>query len=249
MSVTALRHKCAFLDRPCGVESDDVPLEVCRLCLDAWKASGGTIMVSRPLLAAEASRQPVGERAAEARPEAKPADEGSRGISEELAALDRLFFEGKMGVDEYLERRKRIVSSSAPSISWLKQMEERWLRGHAHPIPYTVLFEDGRPKAFYPEGWSPPEAVRRALRPLYEICSALGGGNIRLQAEGFKVEALGYRDGKLALLLYEEGQGSGDFEEAVEEARLRLRANSDWEEALKAFYDDRLRRRQSTYIL
>jgi hypothetical protein len=203
-------------------------------------------MVSRPLTTPEAPHQPVLERPVEAKPaEAKPAEAESKRVSEELGELDRLFFEGKISVEDYVERRKRSVNSAASSTNWLKQMmEERWLGRQAQPLPYAVLVEDGRAKAFYPEGWRPPEAFTRILKPLYEICSALReGGNIRLQAEAFKVAVLGYRDGKLALLFFGEGQSFDDFDEAVEEARLRLKANSDWEEALKMSYDEQLRRR------
>jgi len=245
---TTFKRKCVFVDRPCEVESDNIQLEVCRLCLDAWKARSGTIMVSRPAITSEAPSKPILERSVEVKPaEAKP--EESKSMTEQLGELDRLFFEGKISVEDYVERRKRIVNSAASSTNWLKQMEERWLGRQVQPLPYAVLVEGGRAKAFYPEGWRPPEAFTKILKPLYEICSALREGqNIRLQADSFKVAVLGYRDGKLALLFFGEGQSFGDFDEAVEEARLRLKASSDWEEALKTFYDEQLRRRQPPYI-
>lgn len=248
-AVGVARRRCAFIDRPCEVESDSVPLEVCRLCLDAWKAAHSTIMVSRPLITPEIS-QPASERPAEA-VEAKPAGAKpveSKDLSEELSKLDKLLFEGKISVEEYLEKRKKLVGSSASSTSWLKQMEEQWLGKLAQPLPYAVLMEDGKVKALYPEGWTPPKSLAKALKPLYELCSALGGGDLHLEAGAFKVTVLGYRDGKLAMLLLERGTGFSYLDEVVEEARARLKASSDWEKALGALYDERLRLKRPTYV-
>ena len=239
----AFKRKCVFIDRPCEIESENIPLDVCRLCMDVWKTASGTLMVRRPAITLEAPSRQALERTVEAKPSGPQTDR----MSEELGELDRLFFEGKISVEDYIERRKRIVGSAASQTSWLKEMEERWLGKREQPPPCTVLIEGGKAKAFYPEGWRPPAAFNKILKPLYEICSVLGDWNVRLQAEAFKVAVLGCRDGKLALLFLGEGQSFSDFADAVEEVRLRLKINSDWKEALEAFYNELLSR-QPSYI-
>jgi hypothetical protein len=243
----AFKRKCVFVDKPCEVESDSIPLEVCRLCLDAWKVRSSTIMVSRTAITPEVPPKPMLERSVEVKP-AETETKESKSMAEQLGELDRLLFEGKINVEDYLERRKKIVNSVASPTNWLKQMEERWFGRQAQPLPYAILVEGGRAKTFYPESWRPPEALIRILKPLYEICRMLNERSIRLHAEDFKIEVLGYRDGKLALLFLDEGQSFSDFDRIIEEAKLRLKASSSWEEALKTFYEDQFGRRQLKYI-
>lgn len=247
MSSTVVRRRCAFVDRPCEVESDDVPLEVCRLCLEAWKAESGLITVKRPVRAAEMHRPaPVEERAVEE----KPVEAVSKTMNEELRELDKLFTEGKIGVEEYVERRKGIVNSATAPKGWLKQLEERWLQRQAKAPLCVVLVEGGRTKKVYPQIRNPPDWFASIAKPLLELCRVLGRGEggVRLEAGELKVASLGYRDGKLALLLLGAGQSFSDYEETFKEMRRRLEEDSDWEDALPKLYDDYFRQRQPPYI-
>jgi len=125
-----LGRRCAFVPgRVCNVEGDEIPLEVCRLCLETWrsmshvtvKRAAGTFEMLRaaeeakPLQAVE--RQPVQVQQPVEREEAvqppTPATQPERvDMAEALAELDRLFAEDKISLEEYIQERKRIVESS-----------------------------------------------------------------------------------------------------------------------------------------
>jgi len=250
MSSTVVGRRCAFVDRPCEVESDEVPLEVCRLCLEAWKAESELITVKRPRRAAETHKPaPVEERAVEEKPVARSLSL-SKTMNEELRELDKLFTEGKIGVEEYVERRKGIVNSAASPKGWLKQLEERWLQRQVKAPLCVVLVEGGRTKTVHPEIRDLPDWFENIAKPLLELCRVLRRreGSVRLEAGELKVVSLGYRDGKLALLFLGAGQSFSDYEETFKDIRRRLEEDSDWEDALPKLYDDYFRQKQPPYI-
>ncbi len=86
MSQTSLVRRCVFVkDRECLVDVDEVPLEVCRLCIEAWKTQVNMIMVRRSVV-----------KALEALP---------------LIELDRMFESGEIELEEYISRRGKILES------------------------------------------------------------------------------------------------------------------------------------------
>lgn len=102
MSVEAKERLCAFVrDWKCHVEAEDIPLDVCRMCLDA-----------RRLHIEELGR--VVKRTGVAMPSLQPQIQlapiqGGRGAMEELSHIDDLFMKGELSFQDYLAKRKEAM--------------------------------------------------------------------------------------------------------------------------------------------
>lgn len=94
------RRRCVFVDDwVCHVEVDEIPLEVCRTCLDARR------------LRIEQGDKVVRQAVGAAEPLRPGAD--SRAVMGALSMLDRQFLEGGIGLEEYIQRRKALLESIA----------------------------------------------------------------------------------------------------------------------------------------
>lgn len=234
-------QRCAFLPhRVCHVEADEIPLEVCRLCIEAWANESGNVTVKRSMqgleateTAASALKKPTLQAlpSPEAEVPLKPEPEQAPGS---LTELDRLFAEGKIGLGEYLESRKRVVNSAKRGNSRfaaLEAMLDRPERGAAR----TLLLEEGKVKAKYPEDWALPSGFEgRLLKAVYELYMASNGQGVdaRLEAEGMRVISLGCMGKKLALLFLDSSVKPEYFEDEVMKARSELETHGNWQAIL-----------------
>ncbi|MEM2685837.1 MAG: hypothetical protein QXM01_02015 [Candidatus Bathyarchaeia archaeon] len=90
MSERSLLRRCLFVkSRECLVDADEIPLEVCRLCIEAWKIQASTIMVRREVV-----------KTLEA-----------VGVPTALLELDHMFENGEIELDDYIEKREKILES------------------------------------------------------------------------------------------------------------------------------------------
>jgi hypothetical protein len=75
-------RKCAFIEeRPCAFDADQISMDFCKVCIDAWKASGGNKAVSSK-------------------------EDKSK---EKLAQIDKMFQEGQLEPDDYIRLRKGLM--------------------------------------------------------------------------------------------------------------------------------------------
>jgi len=75
-------RKCAFIDgRPCNFEADQTSMDFCKVCIEAYRSSGGT-------------------QGAEAQTEK---------VRAKLARLDRLFHSGELEPEDYVRLRKTLL--------------------------------------------------------------------------------------------------------------------------------------------
>jgi len=75
-------RKCAFIEeRQCNFESDQISMDFCKVCIDAWKSGGG----------------------------GKPAGLQADKSKEKLAQIDKLFQEGELEPDDYIRLRKGLM--------------------------------------------------------------------------------------------------------------------------------------------
>ena len=89
------RLKCVFVaDWPCHVEVEEIPLEVCRLCLEAKNnyANQQSKTVKRAIMRAEVPRPPSSEE-----------------LLATLSNLDRRLLNDEVSIEEYLQGRNEIV--------------------------------------------------------------------------------------------------------------------------------------------
>lgn len=117
-------RRCTFIQsRACPIDVDEIPLDVCRLCIDAWKTSAEiqaltgsqvapqTIMVQRQ---APLAQQLVMPGAVESEPVPpkielpKKSDKDTESYAC-LHELDSKFINDKIDADEYVRKRRAIV--------------------------------------------------------------------------------------------------------------------------------------------
>ncbi len=119
-------RQCAFIQaRACPIDVDEIPLDVCRLCIDAWKTSaeiqtltganilGPTIMIpTGPMALQMIPTAPTPQHAPQ--PQMQPLTLMPKGEGSDsqkiLYNLDNDFINDKITADEYVSRRKEIVN-------------------------------------------------------------------------------------------------------------------------------------------
>ena len=91
-------RNCVFVpDWICQMEVEEIPLEVCRLCVEARKiASYQAKTAKQTIISAKALKPTIEPRIAESE-------------SESLSSLDRLLMNDKISLEEYLQRRGEAV--------------------------------------------------------------------------------------------------------------------------------------------
>ena len=235
-------RECAFVSgRACAVESDEVPLDVCRLCLEAWRTNSQNITV-RPSVkrlkpAVETSEAP---RTVQAKPSTFRVEEPHAPVQSQLSLseLDKLFWEGKIEMGQDLQRRKEIVNSLSREGSPFSSLEEALGRLEAKgPIAESAVFvvEGGRVRAKHPEGILLPEGLDgEPLKALQELYACLNERNVDAHLEvGWKrIACLGCRGKRIALLVLDSKVKLEDFAEGIREAQTMLREHDNWEEIL-----------------
>ncbi|MFA5869711.1 MAG: hypothetical protein WC941_08440 [Candidatus Bathyarchaeia archaeon] len=94
-----VRMSCMFVaDYTCQLEVEEIPLEVCRLCVEARKSHGDMLAktVKRTVRKTEAPKPVAEPRIAESE-------------LESLSSLDRLFVNDEIALEEYVRRRGEAV--------------------------------------------------------------------------------------------------------------------------------------------
>lgn len=229
-------RKCVFVPRPCNVEGDEIPLEVCRLCLNAWKLIGGQINVKKHFAT----------KYFEAKVET-PVKAEFKSLSESLAELDKMFAEEEIGIKEYLERRKEIVNSESQRRAWTKMYEKTMLDSAGETFVGLAVVKGGKVEHVYPEAFRLPEGFTAAVKPLYELCKSLDQGSerLRMSTQKFNLQSLGFKDGRLTLLLIGPNQRFEDYEETAENA-FKILMETEITEALPRIHDE-ITQRQNAY--
>ena len=120
-------RRCVFIPgRKCHVDADEIPLEICQLCLETWRAMSNRVTVRRSLERLRAAEvqpiQTVEEQPVQAEQQLVKREEAVQtpaaaqservDMAEALAELDRLFKKGEIEMEEYVRRRKSIVDSA-----------------------------------------------------------------------------------------------------------------------------------------
>jgi len=250
MSESAER-RCAFLpNRVCHVEADEIPLEVCRLCLEAWKAENEHVTVKRFVRGVEAPEMPSAfrkptvqtqplERAERETPVIPVKPEHEERLS--LAELDRLLAEDKIGLNEYLERRKRIINLAKRGNSPFAALEEM-LKGSERNAAGILLMDRGKVTAKHPEGWALPDVFDgRLLKKVYDLYMASSQLNARLEIGEARIIGLACRGKRLALLFLDSSLDFENLEDSVRKIRSELEMREDWNDVLPRLYDEHFR--------
>lgn len=121
-------RRCAFIQaRACPVDVDEIPLDVCRLCIDAWKISAEIQTLTGADILGPTIMVPIGTQALQMIPssqspqtasQSKPLtlipniedDAVARETQEMLTKLDNEFINDMISADEYVEKRRQLVN-------------------------------------------------------------------------------------------------------------------------------------------
>jgi hypothetical protein len=95
------KKMCLFLPgKQCNLDVNEIPLEVCKLCLEAFKDYSSNVTVKRP----------VAKEREEAVSPIQATSVQTKGTEmETLGDINRLLMNDKISVEEYLQRRKEAV--------------------------------------------------------------------------------------------------------------------------------------------
>ncbi|MBN2334073.1 hypothetical protein JXL21_00840 [Candidatus Bathyarchaeota archaeon] len=120
-------RRCAFIEtRRCPVDVDEIPLDVCRLCINAWKTSAEiqaltgaqvvpeAITIQRPIQTIQASAQTQQGQA----PPIIELSAPSRAVDlketySRIHRLDAMFINDGIDAEEYVRRRRGLVNQMA----------------------------------------------------------------------------------------------------------------------------------------
>ncbi len=238
------RRRCAFIpDKICNVEGDEIPLEVCKLCLETWR-SLSNVMVKRSIetsgtLTPITPPQPVERRIENIQPLAPP--KRHENVDMALAKLDRLFAEDKISLEEYVKRRKRIVESVGAEKEHFFINENLNDEGYGSGGLVLIgkgMFNGVRIKAISPENWRPPAGfTAKLLNTIYSFYASLNN-EVRLEFREFKVTNIAYRNGELVIFVLDSRLDFETFEFEMRKAANRLIAESEWEKVLPRIYEE-----------
>jgi len=105
--VTIKTKGCIFVNGwMCPVNGDEIPLEVCRLCIEARKTQAALMTVKR--LERE-SDEDVLSLTLPSHSQTFSSKPGQDVLRQQLSVLDRQFENDQISLEEYIQRRKSIV--------------------------------------------------------------------------------------------------------------------------------------------
>lgn len=133
-------RQCAFIKaRACPIDVDEIPLDVCRLCIDAWKTSAEIQTLTGANILGPTITVPIGPQALQMvspgqtrSPNFDPSSEPFTLIpnieggtdphetQDQLYRLDNDFMMDRISADEYVEQRRQIVGQLTDQIDTKK---------------------------------------------------------------------------------------------------------------------------------
>jgi len=231
------------------VDVDEIPLDVCRLCIDAWKTSAeiqaltGVQVIPEAVTvqrAAQAYQQvtPITQPKPQARPEPPIIELTAPGQAlsdietyQSLHELDAMFINDGIDAEEYIKRRRELVSqlSTAKSVNLpqealdLINLEEDL---EAYPG------EDGAPKKVHPllliEQPTLTDANLRSITGLYRNLDR-GEKRMLVQFNGTKLGIIGRKGNKILCVILEADEDLDDYEEDIEYLTELLSETDDFD--------------------
>ncbi len=232
-------RRCAFVhSRHCYVEVDNIPLDVCQLCIEAWR-------IDRELTARETQYSNIAQLQSIRTP--SPSIQASEiqqtlpkpEIEEKLRRLDQLFLEDSVDPQEYVRRRTEILGNASPQsqsttlTSPTPKMDSIDTVMHSIRVMVVEKKLGGYKIDKLPGDWDQPEFLNtRFIDSLFQLTGSLAERQkITIQIDRHKLAILSYSDSSIILLMLNE-------DESVEEARneaLKVSPRLDVESLSDAF--------------
>ena len=248
------------------MDVDEIPLDVCRLCIDAWKTSAeiqsltGVQVVPEAVTvqrAVQAYQQvtPVTQPKPQARPEppiieltAPDQTLGDMETYQSLHELDSMFINDGIDAEDYIKRRRELVSqlSTAKSVNLpqealdLINLEED-LEAYpgedeaskkVHPLLLIEQRKGGVKVTNIPGDLKlPPTLTDANLRSIMGLYRNLDRAEKRLlvQFNGTKLGIIGRKGNKILCVILEADEDLDDYEEDIEHLTELLSETDDFD--------------------
>jgi hypothetical protein len=244
-------RRCAFIvTRPCPVDIDEIPLDVCRLCIDAWKTSAeiqsltGVPVVPEAVTVQGAAHalqrvSPTLQKGAPSEPpliELNVPDAAPRDVEthRRLRELDAAFIDNGIDAEDYIKRRRMLVSQLSKAKRVNLPQEARDLiddeeysdespgeDGASKKLRPLLLIEQskvGFKVVRIPGDFElPPSLTDANLRSILALYRKLDRAEKRMLVKfnGTKLGIIG-KGNKLLCVILEEDEDLDDYEEDLE---------------------------------
>lgn len=204
-------RRCAFVhSRHCYVEVDNIPLDVCQLCVEAWR-------IDRELTAREAQFANINQMQTNRLPHLQTATQSmqaeqpkTHAIDDELKQLDQQFLEDTIDPQEYVRRRTSLLSG-APSDAKVQEPNQATpLDATMHSIRVVVVEKrlGGYKAEKLPGDWEQPEFMgNKFYSGIWQLVESLPQRQkVTLQIQDTKVAVLSHNDKRMVLLILKESE-------------------------------------------
>lgn len=234
-------RRCAFVhSRRCYVEVDNIPLDVCQLCVEAWR-------IDRELTARETQYANINQVQTSRLPQLQTAvtptvteQQKNPEVDEQLRQLDQLFLEDSIDPQEYVRRRTSLLNGTPSDAKVQEPNHATPMDAVMHSIRVMVVEKTlGKYKTEkLPGDWEQPEFMEnKFFANLFQLMGSLPERQkVTLQIQSTKVAVLSYNESNMVLLILDE-------EESVETMRnevLKISPNFDVEKIDDALRMDRV---------
>ncbi len=233
-------RRCAFVhSRQCFVEADNIPLDVCQLCVEAWR-------IDRELTARETQYANINQvqtsrlpQLQSSNPPTTQAQTRTPDIDEKLRNLDQLFLEDSIDPQEYVKRRTSILNGLPADAKVQEPNQVTQVDAIMHSIRVMNIEKKlGKYKADkLPGDWEQPEFMgNKFYAGLFQLMESLPAKQkVTLQIQSTKVAVLSHSETKMVLLVLEESESV----EAMRNEILKISPNFDVEEIDEALRADK----------
>jgi hypothetical protein len=234
-------RRCAFVhSRNCYVEPDNIPLDVCQLCIEAWR-------IDRELTAREAQFQNINQVQTSRLPQIQAntpptvqAQARTPDIDDKLKQLDQLFLEDSIDPQEYVRQRTDILNGTPGDAKVQEPNHASRIDAMMHSIRVmNVEKKLGKIKVDKTPGdWEEPEFMgNKFYAGIFNLMESLPRTQkVTLQIQSTKVAVLSYSDTRMVLLVLDEAESV----ETMRNEILKISPNFDVEQIDEALRADKL---------
>jgi len=223
------QRDCVFVQgRPCPFPSQQIPLQTCQVCVDAWK--------TEVALKSRDSEQPLQAIAATG---GGPGAESRETVSR-LNELDRLFKDDNLDPVEYVRLRKkqteRLADGDRPRLSLdkLGEAEAPAAEPRGTRVALIVKSPLGKRVHTHPKDWELPAAINDGvIDQILRLAKTGPAGEIRVGVAGYKVACVKHAKGKLLLLVLDGDEDFQTYEAEVSRLAELFQGEQHWVKTLR----------------
>lgn len=229
------QRTCVFVQgRACPFPTQELPLQTCQVCVEAWKTELAMKAQSR---APEAPMRTL--TIAHDGSVTETADAPSK-----LNELDELFMADNLNPMDYVKLRKEYIDTLAandrPRIALDMLDEETAAPPEPRETRLVLVVRSllGDKKHTYPEGWDVPEALSAGvIDQLFKLAENRKAEEIRAGAGGYKFACVRHGKGKMLLLVLDGDEEFETYEDELRRLSEVFKGDDHWVKTLREMKD------------